>query len=429
MKETKNIWRTGKTAALLLLAVLLACAVIVPASAEDSSAVFTPQEIQGMMTAGSVFSDVFDDALYNSLDDSAKADYMATVLGSLSGPSGSAAVMMNSVPGLPSANGNQQAQVQYQTRTNSILQQHDLSAYSAPLINRESIYYNADTKTFTFRYSSGVLAIVKLVEDMCCDDAKEKFSPTKIQTSPLSDELRSDEVQMRAVSGDKALLIYDIDTTGSTLYNLEYVRDFLLGNNPPVTSIIKQNPTVPEYRTLLSGTVASGGYRVIIISSHGNVYSLNLFTNYPSITLRETTNDVKLNLYSEDLLQNRVGIVHQSNGSDLFALLPSFFEYYYSGNKLNGAYVHLGICKGFGDGLFVDNTLASKFTASGASAVTGYHKEVYIPYDHGMIKSISRNLANGNSLQSSVNSAKAVHGNTGQNGEYIIVYGNGGWTL
>ncbi|MDE2443871.1 MAG: hypothetical protein O0X49_05760, partial [Methanocorpusculum sp.] len=130
MKETKKVWRTGKTAALLLLAVLLACVVIVPASAENSSAVFTQQEIQGMMTAGSVFSDVFEDTLYNSLDDNAKADYMATVLGSLSGPSGSAAVMMSSVPGLSSANVNPQAQVQYQTQTNSILQQYDLSTYS-----------------------------------------------------------------------------------------------------------------------------------------------------------------------------------------------------------------------------------------------------------------------------------------------------------
>lgn len=429
MKKTKNLWYTGKTAKLLFLAVLLACTVIVPVSAEDTPALFTPLEIQEIMTAGLVFSDVFNDSLYNSLDDSAKADYMATVLVCLSEPANRTAVSMNNVPGLLSTTMNQQAQILYQSRTNHILQQYIPSMYSTPLINRESIYYNVDTKTFTFRYSSGVLAMVKLVKDECCNEANESISFTKIQTSTLPDELLSDDTQIRAVSGDKALLIYDIDTTGSRLYNLEYVRDFLLENNPPVTSIIKQNPTVPEYRTLLSATVVSSGYRAVIISSHGDVYSLNLFTNYPSVTLCETTNDVKLDLYSEDLLQNRVGIVHQPEEADRFSLLPSFFEYYYSGNKLNGAYVHLGICKGFGDGLFVDNTLASKFTASGASVVTGYHKEVFITYDHGMIKNISRNLANGSSLESSVNSAKAVHGDTGPNGEYIIVYGNGGWML
>lgn len=117
MKETKNVWCVGKTAALLLLAILLACAVIVPASAEDSSTVLTQQEIQGRMTSGSIFSDVFEDILYKSLDDNAKADYMATVLRSLSGPSGSTPALMSSVPGLPSANVNRQAQTQYQMQT------------------------------------------------------------------------------------------------------------------------------------------------------------------------------------------------------------------------------------------------------------------------------------------------------------------------
>ncbi|MCZ0859689.1 hypothetical protein O0S10_00430 [Methanocorpusculum sp. MG] len=429
MKETKKVWRTGKTAALLLLAVLLACVVIVPAAAENSSAVFTQQEIQGMMTAGSVFSDVFEDTLYNSLDDNAKADYMATVLGSLSGPSGSAAVMMSSVPGLSSANVNPQAQVQYQTQTNSILQQYDLSTYSEPLIDRESIYYDADAKTFTFQYSNGVLAMVKLVEDDCFSEVNEENPLTDMQGVLLSGEQSSGESLMRAVSGDKALLIYDWDTTGEHIASFDSLRYYLSGNNPSISSTVEQNPTVPQYRTLLSGTLGSGGYRVIVIMSHGGVYSLNLFTHFPSVVLRETTTDVKFDLYSSDLLQNRVGVVYQSDESDTFALLPSFFEYYYSGNKLGGAYVHLGMCQGFGNGLFADNTLASKFIASGAGAVTGYVKKVWYQYETGMCRDIIRNLVNGNSLQSSVNAAKSSEGNTGPNGEYIVVHGNGGWTL
>ena len=215
MKKTKNLWYTGKTAKLLFLAVLLACTVIVPVSAEDTPALFTPLEIQEIMTAGLVFSDVFNDSLYNSLDDSAKADYMATVLVCLSEPANRTAVSMNNVPGLLSTTMNQQAQILYQSRTNHILQQYIPSMYSTPLINRESIYYNVDTKTFTFRYSSGVLAMVKLVNDECCNEANESNSFTKIQTSTLPDELLSADTQIRAVSDDKALLIYDIDTTAS----------------------------------------------------------------------------------------------------------------------------------------------------------------------------------------------------------------------
>ncbi len=429
MKETQKIWRIGKTAALLLLAVLLTCAVIVPAAAEDSSAVFTQQEIQGMMTAGSVFSDVFDNALYNSLSDDAKADYMATVLGSLSGPAGSTPALMSSVPGLPSANVNQQAQIAYQMQTNSILQQYDLAAYSEPLIDRESIYYDADAKTFTFRYSSGVLALVKIGRDECCNESNEMISVTQMQDIPLSGEQSSDKALVRAVPGDKALLIYDLDMTGQHVASFDSLRYYLSGNNPSISSTVEQNPTVPQYRTLLSGTMVSGGYRVIVIVSHGGVYSLNLFTNHPSVVICETTTDTKLSLYSSDLLQNRVGVVHQSGKPDQFALLPSFFEYYYSGNKLGGAYVHLGICKGFGDGLFADNTLASKFTASGASSVTGYVKELRYTYEFDMHKIIIQNLVNGNSLQASVDAAKSSQGNTGPNGEYIVIHGNGGWTL
>ena len=429
MKETKNIWRTGKTAALLLLAVLLACAVIVPASAEDSSAVFTPQEIQGMMTAGSVFSDVFDDALYNSLDDSAKADYMATVLGSLSGPSGSAAVMMNSVPGLPSANGNQQAQVQYQTRTNSILQQHDLSAYSAPLINRESIYYNADTKTFSFVYNTGVLAMVSISKDTCCDELGEDALLTDMQDNFIWGEQEDKILLPRAISGDKALLVYDLDRTGYRISTLHDIKGFLLGNNPQIISTIKQNPTVSEYKSLLSGD------KYITILSHGNVFQRTPFSNkYPCITLTEQVTDSTITQYDADLQNQRIVLYYDDPAgpthiSDTFAILPKFFEYYYSSNGLNDAYVHLGICKGFGEINGENYALASKLTSSGASVVTGYYKSVFIPYDHGMIKSITRNLVDGKSLQAAVDIAKGVQGNTGPDGEYLVVYGNGGWTL
>ncbi|MDV0443476.1 hypothetical protein [Methanorbis rubei] len=429
MKETKKICRIGKISVFLLLAVLLTCAVIVPAVADDGSAVFTQQEIQGMMTAGSVFSTVFDDALYNSLDDDAKANYMATVLSSMSSPSGNRYAMMNSISGLESANVNQQMQTQYQMRTNSILQQYDLSTYSEPLIERDSIYYDANAKTFTFTYSNGVLAMVKLVRDECCDGLNQDILLTEMQESLSSDELNSDKSLLRAVPGDKALLIYDLDATGQHVASFDPLISYLSTNNPSISSTVERNPTVPQYRTLLSGTSMSGGYRVIVIVSHGGVYSLNLLTNHPSVVLCETTTSTKLSMYSSDLLQNRVGVVYQSNEPDKFALLPSFFEYYYSGNKLGGAYVHLGICKGFGDGWFADNTLASKFTASGASVVTGYVKEVHYTYEFGMNKIIIQNLANGNSLQSSVNAAKSSQGNTGPNGEYIVVYGNGGWTL
>lgn len=424
MKETKNVWCVGKPAVLLLFTMILACAVIVPVSAEDNSAMFSQQEIQEIMTAGLVFFDVFEDTLYNSLDDNAKADYMATVLESLSGYSGSTPVAMNSVPGLSLVSVNPDAHVQYQRQTNSILQQYDLSTYSEPLINRESIYYDADEKTFSFRYSNGVLAMVKLVRDECGNGSGDDLSFIDVQEYSLTEQQDEQESSSNAVSGDQAVLIYDIDTTGSTLYNLEYVRDFLLENDPSVTSIIKQNPTVDEYKTLLLDS------RVVVISSHGGVY-LNI---YPSVLLTESVTDTKLSLYESDLQADRVGIYYDPNqvvhlGPGTFALLPKFFEQYYSGNRLNGAYVHLGICSGFGKSGNVNTLLAAKFTASGASAVTGYYKDVYIPYDHGMIKSIARNLADGNSLQSAVNSAKSVQGNTGPNGEYIVVYGNGGWIL
>lgn len=431
MKETKNIWRTGKTAALLLLAVLLACAVIVPASAEDSSAVFTPQEIQGMMTAGSVFSDVFDDALYNSLDDSAKADYMATVLGSLSGPSGSAAVTMNSVPGLPSANGNQQAQVQYQTRTNSILQQHDLSAYSAPLINRESIYYDADAKTFTFRYSNGVLAAVKIGRDTCCDEGNQTSSLVEAKNVFRSTEQNID----RSVSFYNALLVYDLGNTEESIGTLRDILHPLLNSDPMYTCTFDKHPSVTDYKTILKNQ------KLVVISAHGTMYTVSEtpLTKIPALSVQEPVTGSTLIKYRADLTAQRVGLFYAEGDitqeREIFAILPQFFEHYYgsTSQQLSDAYVHLGICSGFGDGGNENYALGNALRTVGADVVTGYNNPVNVPYDHSIILKIVRELLKGDTVHQAIAEAQAEFGYTDANGEskttagYLVSLGNTNW--
>ncbi|MCZ9313513.1 MAG: hypothetical protein O0V67_09040 [Methanocorpusculum sp.] len=439
MKETKKVWRTGKTAALLLLAVLLTCAVIVPASAENSSAVFTQQEIQGMMTTGSVFSDVFEDTLYNSLDDNAKADYMATVLGSLSGPSGSAAVMMSSVPGLSSANVNPQAQVQYQTQTNSILQQYDLSTYSEPLIDRESIYYNEDAKTFSFAYNTGVLAMVKIGRDTCCDGIDENVLLAEMQNSILSREQYTADSLMASTSGNDALLIFDLTNNGQLRGTFLGLYNIVLPNSHKFSSItLKENPTVNDYKTLLSGK------KLVLISQHGAIYQKSVISpKYPCLRLFEPVTDANMAVYNSDLSAQRVALYYRNpqdpiHLSNEYALLPKFFEYYYSNNKMNNAYVHLGVCDSFGNSGNVNYELAAKLLGAGANVVTGYHNSVNVPgYEQPMTEDIVDMIVNnGYSVQQAVDQAKRYNGDTDhghgtvvKEDAYIIIHGNNAWTL
>lgn len=421
MKETKNVWRVGKTAALLLLAVLLACAVIVPASAEDSSAVFTQQEIQGMMTAGSVFSDVFDNALYNSLDDNAKADYMATVLGSLSGPSGSAAVMMNSVPGLPSANVNRQAQVQYQMQTNNILQQYDLSTYSEPLIDRNSIYYDADAKTFSFVYANGVRGMVKIGVDTCCDGISSNSSTKMTQIKSMIDDVQSLSPVSANAIGDDVLLLFDL--TGGLSGTYEALNTITLPGSTYITT-----PTIEQYKTALDNK------KMILISAHGNLFTTSLlpYVTTPGMSVSEEATSSKIVAYDSDLDAQRVGLIYDAldifHTNGRFVIYPSFFSYYYGDNRgFEGAYIHLGICKGFGENGNEKYDFAYALNQGGGSVVTGYNGEVNAGYDHSMTLSIAISLTNGNNIQTAINSAKS--GNTSPNAAYLVTYGYVGWTL
>lgn len=384
------------------------------------------------MTSGSIFSDVFEDILYKSLDDNAKADYMATVLRSLSGPSGSTPALMSSVPGLPSANVNRQAQTQYQMQTDSILQQYDLSTYSEPLINRGSIYYDAGAKTFSFAYSNGVLAAVKIDRDTCCDEDNQVSSLVEAKNVFRSTEQNID----RSVSFYNALFVYDLGDNDLYIGSLRDILHPLLNSDPMFTSTLDKDPTVSDYKTLLKNQ------KLVVISAHGTMYTVSVspLTKIPALSVQEPVTGSTLIAYRADLTAQRVGLFYAptdvAQSREIFAILPQFFEYYYgsASKRLSNAYVHLGICSGFGDGGNENYALGNALRSVGADVVTGYNNEVNIPnYEHLMIVKIVRELVNGDTLQQAITKTIATYGDRDNIGEpkttagYLVSLGNINW--
>jgi len=101
---------------------------------------------------------------------------------------------------------------------------------------------------------------------------------------------------------------------------------------------------------------------------------------------------------------------------------------------LEDAYVHLGVCKSFGDNGNGDYAFASAFNQGGASTITGYNGSVIVGYDHSLTRSIIPRLIEGDTIQTAIVKAKNMYGDTDAeqysgSGAYLLIHGYTGWTL
>lgn len=240
----------------------------------------------------------------------------------------------------------------------------------------------------------------------------------------------------RSVSFYNALFVYDLGDNDLYIGSLRDILHPLLNSDPMFTSTLDKDPTVSDYKTLLKNQ------KLVVISAHGTMYTVSgsPLTKIPALSVQEPVTGSTLIAYRADLTAQRVGLFYAptdvTQSREIFAILPQFFEYYYgsASKRLSNAYVHLGICSGFGDGGNENYALGNALRSVGADVVTGYNNEVNIPnYEHLMIVKIVRELVNGDTLQQAITKTIATYGDRDNIGEpkttagYLVSLGNINW--
>lgn len=178
--------------------------------------------------------------------------------------------------------------------------------------------------------------------------------------------------------------------------------------------------TVEDLKTSLSGN------DYVVINTHGSMIGYGYgFANessnkVPVICLDEEITDTNRADYAADISEQRIAKVTvidedaPGGTANKYWVMPSFFTKYYGDNGLEGTYVHMGCCYGFGgsrdENGGEDRAMADAFLSCGARAVTGYFNSVFTYYDYCMLSDIMSGLLGGQTLQEAVVVACLEHG-------------------
>lgn len=148
--------------------------------------------------------------------------------------------------------------------------------------------------------------------------------------------------------------------------------------------------TVEDFKTGLAG------YNITIIEEHG-YYD---YAKTPMICTREEANNISL--YSDDVQDHRIVSVKETKfATSYWWIYPSFFEYYYENDKLDGTIIWIGSCHGY-----ENSDLADAFVRCGAEAVIGFDDSVYTVYDYCLHTAFVYSLMNGDKASEALSFAK-----------------------
>lgn len=113
------------------------------------------------------------------------------------------------------------------------------------------------------------------------------------------------------------------------------------------------------------------------------------------ICLKEKVSKDNFSAYKEDFESGKILTV-QPNGSNekYWWIKPSFFEKYYSDNKLQDSIVWISSCHGY-----QSDELVEAFSNCGAKSVIGYNNSVLINYDFYLHSAFVYSLMHGDSAR------------------------------
>ena len=280
------------------------------------------------------------------------------------------------------------------------------SEEEAPSISQDSIYYDTQSNTVSFEYSSGVSGFIKL-DDFSVGLNSTAGSNALVSSSAVTP--LSDKTFIKTV-GD-AIIMYSLDDPYNSLW-FSYYEDYRQEwSEDGLVTQIKSTPTVEDYKTAFLGK------ELIVIAEHGGyVTRYNMFSVLDTTSIIFTTEQVSFEKnyqYSKDLLARRLYIATLEDGSSVYCLTPEFFAYYYGNDRLDGSIVYMTNCAGYGMGDTFDSDLADTLVNNaGADAVFGYYNSVYVVYGIEMMDDIVDALLEGKTAGEAFDAAKAALGET-----------------
>ena len=302
----------------------------------------------------------------------------------------------------------------------------------------KGLYYDADTKTYTFLYASGVVGMA-LIGDIDPEGYETNSGASAVgEEHSLVDETdivdRETKSRNRTVSRDGIASAESITYgTEDTMKNVLHIGNALMLRSFHVYSNqmyqLWREPFYEELETeweskgldtsCLGTSVESykniGNYDLVLISGHGASGAFKEGTlgkektTISSFFLTENATRIKSGIYCADLKAQRVGIVSNANGS-FYALLPKFFEHYYGPDGLEGKFVFAENCSVYGSNGNVYNGMADAIIDAGAECFVGFHNDVMARYSRDFMKVYVDNLIAGKTAQQAFDAAISAKG-------------------
>ena len=262
-------------------------------------------------------------------------------------------------------------------------------------IMKNSLHYLEDSKTYSFKYSSGIIGILEIGDRIDENGmflgggaghkpfaAKANLNNKLTNNLPLKAAVTSNgNTDYKRIIENKALLIFDYVVRGETLRQNGNEYDF-----EPVYSIFENkanewesnslevetsvNPSVESYKTSFNN------FGIVILCAHGTRVSPGWFQAEESvICVNEKCTKSNNKRYERDISNNLIAC---SANNSCYAIFPKFFSEYYSQSRLNDTVMLLGNCFAFGTEDNVDYTLSDTLQYIGASSVIGSVNEGYV---------------------------------------------------
>lgn len=265
------------------------------------------------------------------------------------------------------------------------------------LIDRRSVYVDAENGMVSFAYSCGVWGGILLSDP----DDENVFSGSA-GLNRLSSEVISESNRSRDLG--TAMIYYAFDNTiNSSRYPYySYMKGFwsALGLDTRLDTAV----TVSDLKKM-------GQYDLCILSAHGAYYTYSYgllwrrTATQPIILLTEEASPYKDLLYGIDLLCHRIIKI---NG--LYCITPDFFRNAYLFNRMDGTLILSETCEFGGTDDSPDSSMADALLAAGASAVVGYTNNVYTVYSRSMLWDTVNQLILGEDIQTAVQHALDIYG-------------------
>ena len=277
--------------------------------------------------------------------------------------------------------------------------------------------YSESTDMAWFTYSTGVFGGV----------AKTDLGDNDIDSSQQwSGETVSAETQemYSKYAVGKALILYSFNYPNDMEFQ-SYRRPFYDGADSKtcvnewgrrqLSTDIDTSVTVSDLKNI------GAEYDIVCFSGHGSYCN-----DSPVMCLTEKVTAENRQLYAEELKNGSIAMVRYQNGL-YYWVFPSLFSEAYGSDGLDGKFIFIQCCEGFGMNGVKDTSFSDAMISSGADAVAGFCNSVKSEYGRQFMQACINDYLSGESVaQAHKNACEEITGNEpGDEAAVPVLAGNG----